>query len=171
MIEVVIIDKKDRPLGTLEKIEAHMTKNLHRAFSIFIFNDKRELLLQQRSLKKLLWPLYWSNTCCGHPTLGVNYEAAAKKRLKEEFGFTCDLFEIGSFQYQAKYKNVGYEYEKCVIFVGNYNGIPKPVEEEINEYKWVKFSTIEKEIKNNPGSYTPWFKKEIKKFKGCFIKK
>lgn len=170
MTKVVIIDKKDRPLGTLEKLTAHKTKNLHRAFSVFIFNDKKELLLQQRSRKKLLWPMYWSNTCCSHPGLGEDYKIAARRRLEEEFGFTCSLYEVGRFQYQAKYKNIGYEYETCAVFTGRYDGRIKPDKDEINGYKWMEFSAVKKDIDDNPQFYTPWFKKEIKKFGSRFFK-
>jgi len=165
MAKVVLVDKKDRPLGTVEKVKAHKSRNnLHKAFSIFIFNREGELLLQQRSSKKLLWPLYWSNTCCGHPNLRESYKDAAKRRLQEEFGFSCDLSEIGVFQYQAKYKDIGYENEICVVFAGNYNHVPRPEKNEIDDYKWLKFSLVKKDVKSNPGLYTPWFKKEIKKF-------
>lgn len=165
MDKVILVDKDDSPVGLEEKIKAHLGQGmLHRAFSVFVFNDKKELLLQQRASGKMLWPLYWTNTCCSHPKEGENYEEAGQRRLKEELGFTCPLKFVGKFQYQAPYKDVGSENELCSVLVGEYSGEVFPNKEEVESIKWVNFEELKKDVEENSGNYTPWLKLELEKF-------
>lgn len=168
MSKILKVNKKDEFLGLENKEKCHKGKGiLHRAFSILIFNNKNQVLLSQRSKFKELWPLFWDNTCSSHPTReSQSYTAAGKKRLKEEFGFSCQLKEIDKFQYQAKYKNVGSENEICALLVGKCN--PKKIEpnpKEIKGWKWLDLKELKKEIKINPRKYTPWLKIDLKKIK------
>lgn len=163
--KIILVDRKDKGIGLAEKLECHLGKGkLHRAFSVFIFNKKEELLLQQRSAKKMLWPGFWSNTCCSHPKMGENFQKAGRRRLKEEMGFNCPLRVVGRFQYHAKYKNVGSEYELCYVLEGSYQGKIKANKKEVADCRWVSLTDLRKEIRKNPRKFTPWFKTELKKF-------
>ncbi len=165
MSKVIVVDKKDTPLYLKDKLECHLGKGiLHRAFSVFVFNKNGELLLQQRSEDKFLWPLYWSNTCCSHPYENESYEAAARRRLKEEMGFYCNPRLIGSFVYQANYKDKGTEYELCSVLLGEYNGIVNTDPEEVANWKWMDLEKVKKDVVINPDIYTPWFKIELENF-------
>ena len=165
MDKVVLVDKNDRALGLQDKLVCHSGKGiLHRAFSVFVFNKKGEVLLQQRSKKKFLWPLYWSNTCCSHPWAGESYEQASQRRLQTEIGFTCPLKNIGIFQYQARYKDKGSENELCTVLVGEYDGKISLNLEEAAAYKWIDFQELKEDIMASPDKYTPWLKMEIEKF-------
>ncbi|MFC1711018.1 isopentenyl-diphosphate Delta-isomerase [Patescibacteria group bacterium] len=166
MNKVILVDKKDKARGFLKKEKAHTLKGrLHRAFSIFILNSKGELLIQKRSKYKKLWPLnYWTNSCCSHGQGKEEIIKTAQKKLKQELGFTTKLKLIDKFLYSFPYKNIGSEYELSYIFLGNYDGQVKPNKEEVADYKWIKLSDLEKEIKISPNNFTPWFKKEIKEF-------
>ena len=167
--KIIIVDENDNQLGLKDKLKCHLGQGiLHRAFSVFIFNSKRELLLQKRSKRKMLWPFYWTNTCCSHPRENEGYEAAARRRLKEEMGFSCPLKLLGKFQYRANYKNIGSENELCSVLVGKYNGKISVNPREVAEFKWVNFEQLKKDVAENKDKYTPWFKMELEKF---FIKK
>ena len=164
MEKVVAVDKKDRSLGLRDKLECHLGKGiLHRAFSVFVFNEGR-ILLQQRSSEKFLWPLYWTNTCCSHPLPEEDYEQAAQRRLKEEMGFACPVKKIGIFQYQASYKDRGSENEVCAVLAGDWNGKVFANPKEVAAFRWVDFEELKKDIAVNPDKYTPWFKMEIENF-------
>jgi len=164
MEKLVLVDKKDRVLGYASKEECHKGKGLlHRAFSIYVFDKRGRLLIQQRSEKKKLWPLFWSNTCCSHPRKGEDYIEAGERRLKEEMGFSCSLQMVDKFYYYASFKKVGSEKELCAILVGEYNGSKIKVNpKEVNDYKWVNVKTLFKDFKKNPQKYTPWFKMGLK---------
>jgi isopentenyl-diphosphate delta-isomerase len=165
MDKVIIVDDNDNQVGLEDKLKCHLDKGiLHRAFSVFVFNNKGELLLQQRSSKKLLWPLYWSNTCCSHPREGEDCESAGQRRLKEEMGFTCPLKLIGKFKYQANYKDVGSENELCSVLIGKHNNDVNINKEEVANFKWIGLQILKKDISKNPDQYTPWFKMELEKF-------
>jgi isopentenyl-diphosphate delta-isomerase type 1 len=159
MAKLVKVNKKDEFLGLETKEKCHEGRGiLHRAFSIFIFNNKNQLLLQKRSKFKLLWPLYWSNSCCSHPQKVENIKEAAQKRLKEELGFICQLQLIGSFQYQAQYKNIGSENELSSVLIGEYDEKVIPNLKEVASLKWIGLEKLQKDIKKNPRKYTPWLK-------------
>lgn len=165
MKKVILVNKKDEPLGTKEVKAAHKGKGmLHRAFSIFVFNRKGELLLQQRSKQKFLWPGFWSDTCASHPQEGESPKLSARKRLKEELGFTCKLSYIGKLRYEAKYKTIGAEKEVCWVFFGKYKGNIAPNPKEVAEIRWMPLQQLKRAIAQNPRRYTPWLKLQINKF-------
>ena len=123
MKKLLLVNKKDEVIGFETKEKCHAGKGiLHRAFSVYLFNNKGQLLIQQRSKFKKLWPLYWANTCCSHPRKNEGYVGAGERRLKEELGIISPLKMVGKFQYQVRYKNIGSENELCAILIGEYNG-------------------------------------------------
>ncbi|MBN1406738.1 MAG: isopentenyl-diphosphate Delta-isomerase [Calditrichaceae bacterium] len=163
---LILVDEYDNEIGFDTKDICHNNSGiLHRAFSIFVFNDKNELLLQQRSSEKRLWPLFWSNSCCSHPRKGETYEYATARRLKEELGLTIKLTYLYKFQYQAKYKNEGSENELCSVYIGKSNVMPVVNETEIAEWKYISIDTLDAELLKNPNAFTPWFKMEWKELK------
>jgi len=131
---------------------------LHRAFSVFVFNEKNELMLQQRAADKYHSPLLWANTCCSHQRDGESNLDAGKRRLQEEMGFECDLEEKTWFIYKAPFDNGLTEHELDHIMVGNYNGKPNINPEEVADYKWMTLEEVKNDIKNQPEIYTAWFK-------------
>ncbi len=156
---MVLVDKGDNVLGLETRKKCHERDGiLHRAFVIFIFNDKNQLLIQKRSEFKELWPLYWDNTCSGHPWENEKYEQAGERRLKEEFGFSCGLKLLFKFQYHARYKDMGSENELCAVLIGNHNDIVNPNLQEIAEWKWIDLKKLKSGMDENPDEYTPWFK-------------
>ncbi len=165
MKKLLLVNKKDEVIGPETKEKCHEGKGvLHRAFSIYIFNAKGRLLIQQRSKFKKLWPLYWTNSCCSHPNKDESYVKTGEKRLKEELGFTCPLKMIDKFQYQAQYKDVGSENELCAILTGEYNGKIKSNIKEVASWKWIDVNKVKGDFKKNPDKYTPWFKTGLKKY-------
>ena len=165
MRRLLIVNKKDEVIGFETKKRCHEGKGIfHRAFSIYLFNGEGQLLIQQRSKFKKLWPLYWANTCCSHPRKGESYVEAGERRLKEELGFTCFLKMVDKFQYQAKYKDVGSENEMCAILVGQYTGDIKLNHKEVANWKWVDIYKLKEEFEKNPDKYTPWLKIGLRKY-------
>ena len=162
---LVVVDRNDKVLGYKTKTECHQGKGLlHRAFSIFVFNHQRELLLQKRSQKKLLWPGIWSNTCCSHPEKGEVIKKAAEKRLKEELGFSCPLRFLGKLRYEIDDQGRGSENEVTHIFVGQYHGRVKPDENEVSAIQWISLGRLKENLKNKPEEYTPWLRLLIEKY-------
>jgi isopentenyl-diphosphate delta-isomerase len=155
--EVILVDKEGKEIGKGEKLKVHQEGKLHRAFSIFIFNKKGELLLQKRAKSKYHSPCLWSNTCCSHPRPGFDIKEEAKKRLKEEMGIETDLKEIFSFTYKAKVGGL-IEHEFDYVFIGKFDGNPKPSKKEVEAWKWISWNFLKSEIKENPEKYTPWLK-------------
>ena len=156
--QVVLVDKKDNQIGTMAKLKAHEQARLHRAFSVFIMNDKGETMLQQRAAHKYHSPLLWTNTCCSHQREGETNIEAGKRRLQEEMGFTTDLKELFSFIYKAPFDNGLTEYEYDHVMLGHYQGAPKINTNEVADWKWMHPSEIKKDLKTNPHNYTAWFK-------------
>jgi isopentenyl-diphosphate delta-isomerase len=157
--EVVLVDEKDNDVGREEKIKAHMNGGkLHRAFSIFIFNGKGEMMIQQRAFGKYHCGGLWTNTCCSHPRPGELAENAAHRKLKQEMGFDTDLKEILSFTYRAPFENGLTEHEFDHVFVGGFDGNPQMNPQEVGDFKWVNPNVLEKDVNENPDKYTPWFK-------------
>lgn len=156
---IVLVDEKDRPVGYEEKIAAHTNGGkLHRAFSIFVFNSKGEILLQQRAGAKYHFPGLWSNSCCSHPLKGEELEKAVHRKLKQEFGFDTELKEVFTFTYEATDpESMLTEHEFDHAFVGRYDGVPKPNPEEIQDWKWTTPANLKKDLKANPKKFTPWF--------------
>lgn len=164
--ELILVDEDDREIGYREKMACHVGRGyLHRAFSIFIFNDRDELLIQQRAGGKMLWPLFWSNSCCSHPRKGENVENAAARRLVEECGIACGLKYIYKFQYSAQFEDEGSENEICSVLIGKCNNEIAANPDEIANHKWIKIEDLQRDIERNPNKYTPWFKLEINELK------
>jgi isopentenyl-diphosphate delta-isomerase len=155
---VILVDVLDNQLGLMPKMEAHEKAVLHRAFSVFIFNDKGELMLQQRAAHKYHSPLLWTNTCCSHQRDGESNIEAGKRRLIEEMGFKTNLKEIFSFVYKAPFDNGLTEHELDHVMIGNFNGVPKINPDEVVSYKWMTLEAIKKDIELQPNIYTAWFK-------------
>jgi isopentenyl-diphosphate delta-isomerase len=167
--KLILVDKNDNVLGYKSKIDCHKGKGiLHRAFSIFIFNDKNQLILQKRSNQKLLWPLYWSNSCCSHPRKGEDYDTAIHRRLKEELGIDTELKYLFKFQYQASFENKGSENELCSVYIGRSNDTISTNDNEIAEWNFIDIDEMEDEMKKHPEHFTPWFKMEWHKIKKEF---
>ena len=155
---VILIDKLDNQIGTMPKMEAHQKAILHRAFSVFILNEKGELMLQQRAHDKYHSPSLWTNTCCSHQREGEENVEAGKRRLKEEMGFTTDLKELFHFIYQAPFDNGLTEHELDHVLLGYYQGTPKINKLEVANWKWMSIQNISESLKTNPQEYTIWFK-------------
>ena len=159
MIEkVILVDKNDNEVGTMEKQEAHVKGLLHRAFSVFIFNDKNELLLQRRAVNKYHSGGLWTNTCCSHPRQNEKTQDAAKRRLLEEMGMRSTLKKQFDFVYKAKLDNNLYEHEFDHVFFGFTNDLPIINPEEVEEYTYKTLEDIGNEMKTIPDKYTEWFK-------------
>lgn len=155
---IVTVDEQDNIIGSIEKLEAHELGVLHRAFSILVFNQNGEVLLQRRNLEKYHSPGLWSNTCCSHQRVGETLEEAANRRLMEELGFQTDLKEMFSFTYKVKFDNDLTEYEIDHVFLGHYDGNVIINEEEVDRIEWVSIEHLRHDMKANPDKYTYWFK-------------
>jgi isopentenyl-diphosphate delta-isomerase len=166
MIEekVILVDTNDEPLGLMDKMAAHEQALLHRAFSVFILNDKNEVMLQQRAFHKYHSPLLWTNTCCSHQRAGESNTQAGKRRLQEEMGFVTDLKELFHFIYKAPFDNGLTEHEFDHVMIGYYNEEPKINNEEVESWKWMKIEDIKNDMQVHPGVYTVWFKIIFDKF-------
>jgi isopentenyl-diphosphate Delta-isomerase len=156
--EVVLVDANDQAIGVMEKLEAHRKGLLHRAFSVFIFNDKGQLLLQQRANDKYHSGGLWTNTCCSHPLLDEDPRIAAERRLKEEMGFTVPLKFLKSVTYRASFNNGLVEHEFDHIFTGVYNADPQPDPAEVVSWKHIDPIDLAIDMKSNPDVYTAWLK-------------
>jgi len=156
--QVILVNEKDEQIGLMPKMEAHEKAILHRAFSVFIFNDKNELLLQQRAKDKYHSPLLWTNTCCSHQRNGETNIEAGKRRLQEEMGFVCELEEVTSFIYKAPFDNGLTEHELDHILIGNYSENPFINRDEVEDFKWMLLDDVKKDITLKPENYTEWFK-------------
>ena len=155
---VVLVDQNDLQIGTMPKLEAHEKGLLHRAFSIFIFNSKGEILMQQRALDKYHSAGLWSNTCCSHPAPNESNDAAATRRLKEEMGMICEMNSVFSFTYKAEFGNGLIEHEFDYVFFGESDTPPLINKEEANDYKYMTMSDLVIDIQNNSIYYTEWLK-------------
>ena len=155
---VILVDVLDNQLGLMPKMEAHEKAVLHRAFSVFIFNDKGELMLQQRAAHKYHSPLLWTNTCCSHQRDGESNIEAGKRRLIEEMGFKTNLKEIFSFVYKAPFDNGLTEHELDHVMIGYFENEPEINIEEVESWKWMKIEDIKEDMIQNPEIYTIWFK-------------
>lgn len=165
MEKVILVDKNNKEIGIEEKIRAHVKGKLHRAFSIFLFNSKNELLLQRRAKTKYHCGGLWTNTCCSHPRPGEKIIDAAKRRLKEEMGIiTEDIWNVSSFIYKAILGNGLTEHEYDYVLVGNCDESPKINLKEVDNWKWVTLEELKKDIKKNADKYTPWFRIILEKY-------
>ncbi len=161
---VILVDEFNNEVGLMPKMEAHEKALLHRAFSVFIFNDKKEMMIQQRAAHKYHSPLLWTNTCCSHQRKGETNIAAGKRRLLEEMGFSTELKELFSFIYKAPFDNGLTEHEYDFVLLGYYNDDPKINPDEVASWQWMSPENVAKAIANNPDEYTEWFKIIFEKF-------
>lgn len=155
---VILVNEHDTKLGLMEKMEAHEKGLLHRAFSVFVLNNKNELLLQQRAFHKYHSGGLWTNTCCSHPRQGETNEQAAHRRLKEEMGFDCKLEHVLEFTYKAVLDKGMTEHEYDHVFVGHYNSNPHINPDEAQAFAWRNLGDINKDMEAQPEQYTEWFK-------------
>jgi isopentenyl-diphosphate delta-isomerase len=162
--QVILVDENDKQIGVMPKMEAHQKAVLHRAFSVFIFNDKNELMLQQRALQKYHSPGLWTNTCCSHQREGETNIEAGKRRLKEEMGFVTELLETTSFIYKVPFDNGLTEHEYDHVMVGYYNEVPNINKDEVTDWKWMSLDEVKKDLVMHPEHYTVWFKIIFDKF-------
>ncbi|MGY0393049.1 isopentenyl-diphosphate Delta-isomerase [Bizionia sp. KMM 8389] len=162
--QVILVNENDEQIGLMEKMEAHEKALLHRAFSVFVFNDKKELMIQQRALHKYHSPGLWTNTCCSHQRDGESNLEAGKRRLQEEMGFVTDLEESISFIYKAPFDNGLTEHEFDHILIGYFNGLPNINPDEVADWKWLSLDAIKSDISSQPDLYTAWFKIIFEKF-------
>lgn len=156
--QVVLVNENDIETGLIGKMEAHEKALLHRAFSVFVFNSKNELMLQQRALTKYHTPGLWTNTCCSHPRPDEKVNDAADRRLQEEMGFSCELKKVFDFVYRAPFENGLTEHEFDHVFLGSYDGEPEINTSEVHAWKWIGLEELKKEINTNPSAFTVWFK-------------
>ena len=156
---LILVDEADREVGHLDKVRCHQGRGvLHRAFSLLIFNHDGELLLQQRSAAKRLWPLYWSNSCCSHPRRAETMEAAIHRRLYEELGLRCPLHFLFKFQYQAQFDAAGAEQELCSVFIGRTSDPVIADPHEIHAWRWISPENLQAELAGSAADrFTPWF--------------
>ncbi len=158
---LILVDENDHVVGHRSKAECHDGDGmLHRAFSVFLFNDRGELLLQQRSDQKRLWPMYWSNTCCSHPRRGETMEAAAQRRTKEELALEQPLRFAYKFKYQVRFSEAGSEHELCSVYVGRALQAPQYNQHEIAATRFAAAESLDQDLADPSTPYTPWLRLE-----------
>jgi len=167
--EVILVNELDEEIGKMEKMEAHQKAILHRAFSVFIFNSKGEMLLQQRARNKYHSAELWTNACCSHPSPGEDTLSAANRRLVEEMGFATSLRKIFEFTYKTHYDNGLTEHEFDHVFSGTYEGSIRPDPEEVKDYCFKNLDEIESSLQSHPAKYTSWFHIAFPKVKSSLI--
>ena len=160
---ILLVDKEDNEAGYGEKLQVHKHGLLHRAFSIFIFNQKGEMLIQKRYSGKYHSPGLWSNTCCSHQKQGLSLEQVAHGRLKYEMGFDTEINEAFSFIYRIEFENGLIENELDHVFFGSYDGIVSPERTEVEDYRWISIERLKNEMENTPESFTYWLRYSIDK--------
>lgn len=163
--QVVVVSENDEILGLMEKMNAHENGILHRAFSVFLFNDKGEMLLQKRASGKYHSPNQWTNAVCSHPKIDETYLEGAQRRLNEELGITANLTEKFSFIYKANVGQNLWEHELDHVFTGNYEGNFALNEEEVSEIRYISMQQLDEEMNENPENFTEWFKIILKEYK------
>ncbi len=158
---LILVNDQDEVVGHLNKAACHDGDGLlHRAFSLFIFNSKGELLIQQRAAGKRLWPEFWSNSCCSHPREAETMDVAVVRRCEQELGFSTTLQYLYKFTYQAHYQNLGSEHELCSVYVGLYDGEPNVNPTEIKAWRWINAADLDAALADPSEPFTPWFRME-----------
>ena len=155
---LIAVDAEDRETGVVDKLTAHLDGILHRAFSVFVFDEADRLLLQRRAIGKYHSGGLWSNTCCSHPRAGESLPDAAHRRLREEMGFDCPLQAVFGFVYRAALDRGLVEHEFDHVVVGRFQGAPAPDAGEAEEWKWERVPAIQSQLAEDPGAFTAWFK-------------
>jgi len=163
--QVILVDEQDNALGSMEKMEAHRTACLHRAFSVFLFDKQERMLLQKRAEGKYHSPNLWTNTCCSHPKPGETVVAAAKRRLQEEIGISTTVNKAFDFIYKASLDQGMTEYEFDHVMVGLFEGPVFPNQLEVADYLYVSLDEIANDLKVKPDEYTVWFQIAFPKLK------
>ncbi len=165
---LVLVDSLDREIGVLGKDACHDGEGrLHRAFSAFIFNAQGELLLQQRSQAKRLWPGYWANSCCSHPRAGERMCDAVKRRIQQELGLQVSPEFVFKFEYQAHFAEFGSEHELCHVFIARTLDMPRVDDAEVQAWRWISTQALSAEIERHPNIFTPWLKLEWPQLLEC----
>jgi isopentenyl-diphosphate Delta-isomerase len=159
--QLILVDAQDRELGVKGKMEAHMEGALHRAFSVFVFDGAKRLLLQKRARTKYHSGGLWSNTACGHPRPGETTMAAARRRLREEMGFDCELRAAFEFVYRAELDGALVEHEYDHVFVGTHEGDPAPDPSEVEGWLWVTMDELRRRLREEPQRYSYWLKAAV----------
>jgi isopentenyl-diphosphate delta-isomerase len=167
---VILVDENDQQTGLMEKMEAHEKGLLHRAFSVFVFNDQNQLLIHQRAAEKYHSGGLWTNTCCSHPREQESITDAGQRRLQEEMGFTCAVEPVFSFIYKADLDGGMIEHEFDHVLIGRYNAAPNPNPEEVMDWRYVDLEEIVEDLSRHPEKYTAWFRIVFDKVKGHFLK-
>ncbi len=159
--ELILVNVDDEEIDYRSKAVCHDGDGiLHRAFSLFLFDDDGELLLQQRNAGKRLWPCFWSNSCCSHPRRGETLEIATQRRLSDELNIGASLEHVYHFCYQASFGEAGSENELCHVYLGRVDGDVRPNESEIESVRFVSREALDSELELKPQQFTPWFKQE-----------
>ena len=170
--ELILVDEDDSETGFLSKALAHDGDGkLHRAFSVFLFNEDGELLLQQRAGSKRLWPRYWSNSCCSHPRRGETMSVATRRRLLDELNVEAELEYVYKFRYQADFGELGSEHELCHVYLGIVSGEVQANDHEIESIRFIGAADLETEFQATPEKFTPWFKMEWQKLRTDYLSK
>jgi len=166
---LILVNSADEEVGEADKLVCHDGQGmLHRAFSVLLFNDAGELLIQKRAAGKSLWGDYWSNSCCSQPRIGETMDEASRRRIWEELGLRADPQYLYKFEYHAQFDEDGAEHELCWVYIGRCDGEPVTNENEISEWRFVSVEALEQELENAPESFTPWFKLEWQEIKQRF---
>jgi isopentenyl-diphosphate delta-isomerase len=161
MEQVVLVDRNDTAIGVDEKMAAHLQGKLHRAVSVFVFDSRGRLLLQQRAAHKYHSGGLWSNTCCGHPRPGESPQVAASRRLREEMGLDCELRRSHTFQYRAEFSNALIEYEYDHVFLGRSDAEPRQNPAEVSAWRWIEVPALVQEMADEPDRFTYWFRLSV----------
>ena len=158
---LILVDEQDQAVGQASKIDCHLGDGkLHRALSLHVVTSDGQVLLQRRSAQKMLWPGFWSNSCCSHPRAGEDIADAVRRRAREELGLDVEAEYLYKFQYRAAYLDVGHENELCSVFVAYSDDVPQPNSNEIDDCRYVAIDALESLIAADPEQYTPWFRQE-----------
>jgi isopentenyl-diphosphate delta-isomerase len=168
---LIRVDSEDNEIGILSKGECHDGDGLlHRAFSVFLFDQQGRLLIQQRSPEKRLWPLYWANSCCSHPRAGETMAEATERRMLEELGVRSPLHFIYKFSYQANYKDLGAEHELCWVYVGRAERFQlRPNPSELAAWKFVSAAEVNQMMSSSDERIAPWFRLEWRALTGAYL--
>jgi len=161
---LLLVSRKDEPVGEEEKMTVHAKGLLHRAFSVFLFNPEGDMLLQQRARHKYHSPGLWSNACCGHPRPDEETRVGAERRLMEELGIQCELEYLGKFRYRAVMENGLIEHEVDHVFVGGYDGEITPNPDEVGAWRWMAIDRLRDDLDDRPSEYTAWFDIAVRQF-------
>ena len=167
--ELILVDDTDTEIGFASKAHCHDGNGLlHRAFSILVFNNQGQLLLQQRHKQKRLWGGYWSNSCCSHPRRGESMSEATERRLHEELGLGASLHYLYKFIYSAPFGDVGSERELCHVYAGISDESPNANDNEVQAWRYIDAASLDCELREKPDAFTPWFKQEWLEIKSTY---